>query len=47
MAAEKIREHHNATLPNITSFGPKIRAVNSNEIDFDVLKRPSADEYDH
>jgi len=25
--ADQIREHHNATLPNITSFGPKISAI--------------------
>jgi nicotinamidase-related amidase len=34
MSGDKIRQHHNATLPEITSFGPKIRAVKSEEIDF-------------
>ncbi|MGD8835426.1 MAG: cysteine hydrolase family protein [Desulfobacteraceae bacterium] len=33
-SAAKIREHHNCTLPNISSFGPKISAVTSNSIDF-------------
>lgn len=32
--AEQIRAHHNATLPNITSFGPTISAVNSADIHF-------------
>ncbi|MCP4024521.1 MAG: cysteine hydrolase [Desulfobacteraceae bacterium] len=30
--AKMIREHHNATLPNIKSFGPKITAVPSKNI---------------
>ncbi len=32
--AVQIREHHNATLPNITSFGPRIRALKSSEVEF-------------
>lgn len=34
--AARIREHHNATLPRITSFGPCIEAVPSSDIDFGV-----------
>ncbi len=33
-SAAKIREHHNCTLPNISSFGPKISAISFNCIDF-------------
>ena len=33
-SAKQIREHHNATLPNISSFGPKITAVQSADINF-------------
>ena len=33
-SAVKIREHHNCTLPNISSFGPKISAIPSNTINF-------------
>ena len=33
-SAKQIREHHNATLPDISSFGPKITAVQSTEINF-------------
>ncbi len=32
--AEKIREHHNCTLPNISRFGPKISTIPSNNINF-------------
>ena len=32
--ASEIREHHNRTLPNITSFGPKISAVLCKNIKF-------------
>ncbi|QGZ59486.1 cysteine hydrolase family protein [Paraburkholderia acidiphila] len=32
--AASIRAHHNATLSNIRSFGPKIRAVHTGEITF-------------
>lgn len=32
--AAQIRLHENATLPQITSFGPKIRAVASDEVSF-------------
>jgi nicotinamidase-related amidase len=35
-SAENIRAHHNATLPNIVSFGPKIEAVRSDKISFPV-----------
>lgn len=38
MGADKIREHHNTTLPAITSFGPKIHAVNSDKIDFSGVR---------
>ncbi|MCK5312606.1 MAG: cysteine hydrolase [Desulfobacteraceae bacterium] len=33
-SAKQIREHHNATLPNITSFGPRISVVKSIDISF-------------
>jgi nicotinamidase-related amidase len=33
-SAEQIRRHHNATLPEITSFGPRIRALPVAEISF-------------
>lgn len=33
-SAVRIREHHNATLPDISSFGPAIRAVPSARIAF-------------
>ncbi len=33
-SAEQIRTHHNATLPDITSFGPRIRALAAAEIAF-------------
>jgi nicotinamidase-related amidase len=33
-SAEAIRAHHNATLPEIGSFGPSIKALPSNEIHF-------------
>lgn len=36
-SAAQIRMHHNATLPSISSFGPKICAVASAEIDFSAL----------
>ncbi|HTD03918.1 cysteine hydrolase family protein [Undibacterium sp.] len=32
--AGQIRRHHNATLPDISSFGPKISAVNAADIQF-------------
>ncbi|MNT46486.1 Streptothricin hydrolase [compost metagenome] len=35
--AARIREHHNATLSNIRSFGPKIAAVRTDAIDFSAL----------
>ena len=31
-SAAKIREHHNCTLPNISSFGPRIFSVSSSKI---------------
>ncbi len=34
LSAERIRAHHNATLPGITSFGPAIEARPSSEIVF-------------
>lgn len=34
-SAAKIREHHNCTLPNISSFGPKISAIASNNLTFE------------
>jgi hypothetical protein len=37
--AAEIRAHHNATLPNMRSFGPRIRAVESAAIRFGALKR--------
>jgi nicotinamidase-related amidase len=33
-SAKQIREHHNATLPELTSFGPKIIAAPASEIRF-------------
>ncbi len=33
-SAAQIRAHHNATLPAITSFGPRIRALPASEIAF-------------
>lgn len=33
-SAMQIRAHHNATLPDITSFGPRIRALDAGEIAF-------------
>ncbi|GGD44711.1 cysteine hydrolase family protein [Pseudoxanthomonas indica] len=33
-SAAQIRQHHNATLPEITSFGPRIRAVPAADIAF-------------
>lgn len=35
-SAAQIRTHHNATLPNITSFGPKIVAIKAAEVQFDA-----------
>ena len=35
-SAAQIREHHNATLSNLTSFGPKIRAVSSSDVELDA-----------
>jgi nicotinamidase-related amidase len=32
LSAEQIREHHNATLSDLTSFGPKISVVKSSDI---------------
>ena len=34
--AQQIRTHHNATLPNITSFGPPIKAMLASEIAYAV-----------
>lgn len=33
-SAQQIRDHHNATLPNITSFGPRITAVHASDVAF-------------
>lgn len=33
-SAAQIREHHNATLANITSFGPRIRTLAATDIQF-------------
>jgi nicotinamidase-related amidase len=33
---EQIRTHHNATLPGITSFGPRLTATSSAQIQFDI-----------
>lgn len=33
-SAKAIRQHHNATLPNITSFGPEITVVRSENVSF-------------
>lgn len=35
-SADQIRTHHNATLPDLTSFGQKIVAVNAAEVRFSV-----------
>jgi nicotinamidase-related amidase len=37
-SGEQIRAHHNATLPNITSFGSKIEAVASDAIRFEPVE---------
>lgn len=34
ISAQQVIAHHNATLTNISSFGPRVRAVSSEEIDF-------------
>lgn len=34
-SAQQIRAHHNATLPSIRSFGPRIRAVESTALRFE------------
>jgi nicotinamidase-related amidase len=34
ITAQQVIAHHNATLTNISSFGPKVQAVCSEEIDF-------------
>lgn len=31
-SAQQIRAHHNATLPNMTSFGPRITAIHASDI---------------
>lgn len=35
-SAAQIRAHHNATLPNITSFGPRISACGNADVEFGV-----------
>jgi nicotinamidase-related amidase len=35
-SALQIRTHHNATLENISSFGPVIRAIDSQQIVFGI-----------
>jgi nicotinamidase-related amidase len=35
ISAQQVIAHHNATLTNISSFGPRVRAISSSEIDFD------------
>jgi nicotinamidase-related amidase len=37
--AMRIREHHNATLSNITSFGSTITSIPADAIDFEALAR--------
>jgi len=34
ISAQQVIAHHNATLTNISSFGPRVRAVSSEECDF-------------
>lgn len=34
LSAAQISAHHNATLSNITSFGPRARAIPANKVDF-------------
>ena len=34
VSASKIREHHNCTLPNITSFGPRMSAISCDNLKF-------------
>jgi nicotinamidase-related amidase len=34
ISAQQVIAHHNATLTKISSFGPRVRAVSSEEIDF-------------
>ncbi len=36
--AARIREHHNATLPEIASFGPRIQAVPSADVSFGMRR---------
>lgn len=35
-SAQQIRAHHNATLSSITSFGPRIQALDCDDIEFDA-----------
>lgn len=42
LTAARIREHHNATLSDIVSFGVPIRAVDSAQIQFERVERPAA-----
>jgi len=35
-SADQIRIHHNATLPDVTSFGPKIVAIKTAEVQFNA-----------
>jgi nicotinamidase-related amidase len=34
ISAQQVIAHHNATLTNISSFGPRVRAISSSEINF-------------
>jgi nicotinamidase-related amidase len=36
LTASQIIGHHNATLTNISSFGPRVRAINAKDVLFDV-----------
>jgi len=36
LSAELISKHHNSTLVNVTSFGPRVRAIATNEISFEA-----------
>lgn len=39
LSAAQISAHHNETLANITSFGPRVRAVPANDVCIDIFKK--------
>ncbi|RYY64973.1 MAG: cysteine hydrolase, partial [Comamonadaceae bacterium] len=40
ISAQQVIAHHNATLTNISSFGPRVVAVDSVRIAFEDVERP-------